>query len=185
MVKFETSCIHFAVTASLLHYSWKRTTSVPDNPLLSTLSPYGCRNTSQVCALCTDRTEGQLYRPRLGKCKDRESRMIMYIDNDVDISVFALSWLHCTWVSRKNYTSCVTTKWLLNRQFIRLKIFFDQRVIWRCGHFPVCIFVDKAVFSVILNFWSQLFSQLGLGNLNFSFQDLIFFKFPPKIQFLI
>lgn len=135
MAKFETSCIHFAVTASLLHYSWKRTTSVPDNPLLSTLSPYGCRNSSQVCALCTDRTEGQLYRPRLGKCKDRESRMIMYIDNDVDISVFALSWLHCTWVSRKNYTSCVTTKWSLNRQFIRLKIFFDQRVIWRCGHY--------------------------------------------------
>lgn len=165
MVKFETSCIHFAVTASLLHYSWKRTTSVPDNPLLSTLSPYGCRNTSQVCALCTDRTEGQLYRPRLGKCKDRESRMIMYIDNDVDISVSALSWLHCTWVSRKNYTSCVTTKWLLNRQFIRLKIFFDQRVIWRCGHYSRMHICRQGSFqcnpeflkSIIFSTWPRKF----------------------------
>lgn len=159
MAKFETSCIHFAVTASLLHYSWKRTTSVPDNPLLSTLSPYGCRNSSQVCALCTDRTEGQLYRPRLGKCKDRESRMIMYIYNDVDISVFALSWLHCTWVSRKNYTSCVTTKWLLNRQFIRLKIFFDQRVIWRCGHYDRMHICSNLEFlkSIIFSTWPRKF----------------------------
>lgn len=84
MVTFDTR-IHFAVSGQVLHYSWKEPPSFQITlPEPTTLSLYGCGNSSQVYALCMHRPNGRaILRARFeGIQGDGGNRVIMYIDKN-------------------------------------------------------------------------------------------------------
>lgn len=77
---FRGDCLAFALFM-------KRTTSVPDNPPWSTLSPYGCRNSSQVCALCMRPSRRATLRARQEEHRYNERRAIVCVDNRRNVIV--------------------------------------------------------------------------------------------------